>query len=316
MKNIVVMGSMALQHIAPGSRSSGLDIDILCKMDDFVPFVNAFRGDQKIVELRPLNNGAKVMVRLESGFVIEAEIAWEDSTAYRMWDYVINRDPGSRDLPLGGVTVTCPSLPFLYMLKMSHRYRKNSPHFIKTMRDIQAMRFMGAKIGKGALKEIYDQRRQDTYNYAHPNLKQSKKDFFSDTVPYKYDHDSIHRAVAVTHVPAYTLVKDAQDEVHIKKENFFASSEMVQLLCTLEEAYVLSLERAIIPFEIKDPEAQKQAFDMALMKVCTSITSGWFRQFSWENYDKVQSMYDPVYLEKFNKALERGEILPFEKNLY
>lgn len=316
MKNIVVMGSMALQHIAPGSRSSGLDIDILCKLEDFVPFVNAFRGDQKLVELRPLNDGAKVMARLENGFVIEAEIAWEDTTAHRMWDYVINRDRGSRELPLGVMTVTCPSLPFLYMLKMSHRYKKNSPHFLKTMRDIQAMRFLGAKIGKGELKEIYDQRRQDTYNYAHPNLKQSKKDFFTDTVPYKYDHDSIHRAVAVTQVPAYTLVKDAQDEVNIKKENFFASSEMVQLLCTLEEAYVLSLERAIIPFEIKDPEGQKKAFDMALMKVCTSITSGWFRQFSWENYDKVQRMYERGYIDRFEAALASGKILPFKENLY
>jgi hypothetical protein len=29
----------------------------------------------------------------------------------------------------------------------------------------------------------------------------------------------------------------------------------------------------------------------ALDKVCTSITSGWFREFAWQNYDEVVKIY-------------------------
>jgi len=57
-----------------------------------------------------------------------------------------------------------------------------------------------------------------------------------------------------------------------------------------------------------------QAFDMALMKVCTSITSGWFREFAWENYDAVQSMYSDRYVEKFQHGKLEGVVKPFDKS--
>jgi hypothetical protein len=44
---------------------------------------------------------------------------------------------------------------------------------------------------------------------------------------------------------------------------------------------------------------------MALMKVCTSITSGWFRAFAWEHYDLVQGCI-PTAMDKFNAAVANG----------
>lgn len=131
-----------------------------------------------------------------------------------------------------------------------------------------------------------------------------------------YDHDSIHEAVAVLNKPAYSIVKGDRTEVFMRKKDFFNAPLQVRLLCTLEESYVLSLERAIIPFNITDPDQQKKAFDTALMKVCTSITSGYFREFSWENYDTVQSMYDREYLRKFDNALHEERIKPFSRPNY
>lgn len=306
--NLVIVGSLAHKMRNDNARQSFHDIDLMCKVDDFVPFVKDIFGTDNIKEIYPDETGTKMFAKAKGGMVIEAEIAWEGSTVEALIEYVKN-DPET--INVKGHMI--PSLDMLYMLKMSHRYKKNSPHFMKTMKDIHDMRKAGARIPK-KLKELYDRRRKDTYNYAHPNLKQSKKDFFTDTVPYVYDHDSIHRAVCEGEVPAYSLVKDVQDEVHMKKENFMASPLLVRLRCTLEESYVLSLERAIIPFKLwDDPEKMRNAFDMALMKVCTSITSGWFRQFSWENFHEVRGMYNPEYIEKFKAALERGDILPFTK---
>lgn len=86
------------------------------------------------------------------------------------------------------------------------------------------------------------------------------------------------------------------------KELFFAASERVRLCGVYEETCVLALERSQIPYDFK-PDA-RWSFEMALMKVCTSITSGWFREYAWENYDKVLDLYDEMgennYIERFN----------------
>jgi hypothetical protein len=81
----------------------------------------------------------------------------------------------------------------------------------------------------------------------------------------------------------------------------------------LEESYVLSLERAIVPFELTDYDKRKKAFDTALIKVCTSITSGWFRKFAWDNYDDVCALYDQEYVERFWREVEKGNVAPYVK---
>lgn len=44
---------------------------------------------------------------------------------------------------------------------------------------------------------------------------------------------------------------------------------------------------------------------MALEKVCTSITSGWFREYAYENYYEVVAMYHKLgkndYIKRFKE---------------
>ena len=47
---------------------------------------------------------------------------------------------------------------------------------------------------------------------------------------------------------------------------------------------------------------------MALEKVCTSITSGKFREFSWENYLKVRNMYDSMTFDKFFDDVKNDKV--------
>jgi hypothetical protein len=199
------------------------------------------------------------------------------------------------------------------LLKLSHRYKKNSQHFHKTMQDIQLLRLYGAKvkeIDEGLLK----QREALTLAYKHPSLQQGKRTFFTDNVPYKYDHDSIHRAVAIAGAPAYLSYMQDGAEVQCDKEKFFDLPYSHRLYGVVEECFVLALERAIIPH---GTEANK-AFEMALEKVCTSITSGWFREFAWENYDAVMGTHAVLqlqcfdFVQKFNDALDAGLILPYD----
>lgn len=205
----------------------------------------------------------------------------------------------------GGVVVA--GLNVLYAIKMSHRYLRNSPHFLKTYRDIMKMRKLGANMDDPVLHEIFKLREKETYNYKHPVLDQDKAGFFSgDGINYIYDHDTIHEAVMIGDKPAYTNYIVEGADVMTSKEKFFAQNDYIKLLGVYEETCVLALERSQIPNEFSlDP---RQSFVTALVKVCSSITSGWFREYAWENFDTVISMYrkfgEDDYIKRFKANQE------------
>jgi hypothetical protein len=209
-----------------------------------------------------------------------------------------------------GVDCIVAPLDMLYTLKMSHRFLKNSPHFQKTMRHIRNMRH--PKVNAKIISERFLERREiETYDYSHPNLNVSKGEFFNSNFDYVYDHDSIHEAIKLLDRPAYTFYMASEEsEVNCSKDKFFAQERTIQLLGVLEETYVLALERSQIPTEFSVDS--RVSFMLALEKVCTSITSGWFRAFAWENYDLIAKMYDEAYVDKFKHALNNGTIKRFK----
>ena len=202
---------------------------------------------------------------------------------------------------------------------MSHRFKKNSIHFHKTMNDILLMRKNGGVITED-LWDIFVKREKETYNYNHPKLNVSKENFFKDdNILYKYDHDSIHTTLSILVKPAYTYFLKEGSEVLTSKEKFFNVDENVRLYAVLEESLVLALERSLIPYNF-EPDPEKM-FLFALNKVCTSITSGYFRQYAYDNYHKVIEIFKSYnksnwYVEKFKEGLNKGLVLPFKGNIY
>ncbi|WKV20520.1 putative nucleotidyltransferase [Pseudomonas phage 16Q] len=207
----------------------------------------------------------------------------------------------------------------LLAIKESHKYKRNSPHFLKTMQDIHFLRFKVEPDWQGDefTLEFFAVREKESYDYAHPKLNVTSKDFFTgDGVQYVYEHDSIHLAVALLEVPnlagnintpAYTFYMKDGSEVMTSKDKFFSVEDKVRLYGVYEESCVLALERSQIPHGLgKDggPSA-RWSFEMALMKVCTSITSGFFREYAWENYNEVIDLYNELgeedYIERFKR---------------
>ena len=75
---------------------------------------------------------------------------------------------------------------------------------------------------------------------------------------------------------------------------------------------------AQIPFDFEpDP---RYSFELALSKVCTSITSGYFREFCWENYDKIVELYEVYggdkYVDKVKLEIDNGTIKSFTGSKY
>lgn len=275
-----------------------MDWDFVGTIDEATAFV---KSKGIISRSYPTNGGNYWLFKTTDQTIYELEIAWPGSLSEELLElckYELT------NCSMGGVRV--PNLDILYMLKMSHRYRKNSPHFTKTMRDIHTMRYAGAVI-RPEHKDFYERRTAATYDYSHPNLNTNKTEFFKgDGITYIYDHDSIHEAMKHFDKPAYLYYKEFGEEVKSSQHRFNKCTEYERLHGVLEEAYVLALERSIIPH----PGAltDKQAFDTALMKVCTSITSGWFREFAWEHYNDVQQLYDAAYTGRFWNAVKNGVV--------
>lgn len=317
---LLIVGSEALRLFGLETGRARLDIDIIASKEDIgqhlrrvVPEKISYSDDAKyIYALGPDRVSDKTG---GMPIIYEYEVAWEGSTAAELLEACAKHPKLTFSVERNGIHYHVARPEVVLTLKLSHRYKKNSRHFRKTMQDIQFLRGAGYEVPK-ILKKWLKRREKETYSYKHPKLMGvTKGEFFSDDgINYVYDHDSIHENVAIGYRPAYTYYQPSEEQIETSKEMFFKAGKATQLLGVLEEAYVLSLERSIIPFGTKDdPVKCRQAFDIALEKVCTSITSGWFREFSWENFDLVNQLYDQEYVKRFFDAVERGEVRPHVK---
>lgn len=312
---MLLIGSAALNlnlvHRGRSAHRNCRDTDIVCSYEDF----ETFHKEQKFIHVEPMDRGKKIHAMDTRRWHYEFEIAWEESTAEALLRLVWGDPETFFDrIPtqMGDMKVMVPSLDVLYMLKMSHRYLKDSPHFKKTMDDIFFMRTLGAKIPE-KYAEWYKLREKETYWYKHPNLNQGKSGFFNpnEGIQYVYDHDSIHCAVAFPQVPAYTLYMKDGAEVSCDKSKFFALPESERLRGVIEEAYVLALERSQIPHGDKGVPAD-WSFTTALRKVASSITSGWFREYAWEHYNEAMETYDKNYVDRLKRGLDSGIVKPWD----
>lgn len=132
-----------------------------------------------------------------------------------------------------------------------------------------------------------------------PKLIGVKKDeFFDDNVRKYIDHDLIHEEVAYDSVPAYSkMQKDETVQCH---RDLWDKMEMTEKLqCVAEEASVIALERWRLPEELGDIQGKPMylAYKWALYRICTTLCSGWFRQFALDNYYTVLNMFDENKLQ-------------------
>lgn len=306
---MLCVGSFALEFHGVSISRKPKDIDYICTNEEFVHYVkNMQRIGYRVIKLENNNNTRVAFLQdtfNEQVTIIEATI-WksEESHIVGSDSWMLNNLPEKYFTKVEGICFVKPEV--VLMMKLSHRYKKDSVHFHKTRLDILALRKKGIKLDDYLSKVLVE--RQRLMNPAGYKLNVNKKEFFTDNVPYKYDHDSLHVAVAWPNPPAYTHYIQDGAEVMCDKDKFFALPESTRLEGVFEEACVLALERAIIPHGT-DPA---KAFEIALEKVCTSITKGWFREYAWENYDKVRAMFNPDKLVgAFRDGLNCGTIKPY-----
>lgn len=296
---MITIGSQA-NHIILNSRKTGhlVDFDFMCTPNELHIVLNTLKNQDLNMTIITRTDD-KCTVKHESGYY-EFDIGHSNNSTEQLLKYCNNSEDGVLFSQKADINV-------LHVLKQSHKYLRNSPHFLKTMRDIQSLQAQGARITP-ALKPILELREKETYSYDHPVLDVDKKEFFSDDgIQYVYDHDTIHLAIAVGDEPAYRSYMKDGSEVMTDKDKFFAAPEKIRLYGVYEEACVLALERSQIPFA-NDPDkpTPAQSFVTALIKVCTSITSGWFREYAYNNFFEIINMYRNLGEDDYMKRFERN----------
>lgn len=155
--------------------------------------------------------------------------------------------------------------------------------------------------------EFYKERQKLTFKefpQVTPSLKQSVEDFFDDAVTKVYDHDYLHELFAFEDKPMYTKMQRDSTQAWCEKDLWDTFTYQQKLHCVAEEAYVIATERFMVPRDWN--YASKLAYFTAVKKICTTLTSGWFRDFAIDNYPEIIAQYSE---QKFKavKFILKGE---------
>ena len=109
-----------------------------------------------------------------------------------------------------------------------------------------------------------------------------------------------NNTVSLKKLPAYTKYMKDDADVMTDADKFFQQNFQTQILGVVEETMVLALERFCFQpqnqkllrsgsrHQVKLP---KYAFEFCLKKVCTTITSGYFREFAYIYYFEALKVY-------------------------
>lgn len=138
-----------------------------------------------------------------------------------------------------------------------------------------------------------------------PKLKgTTKEEFFDDFVVKYIEHDSIHQMVAHKEKPMYSYMQHDPNIVECDKELWNAFTFEEKVWCVTEECYVIALERHVIPTLKGDRVGlnSHEAFKWALMRVCTTLCSGWFRQFAIDHYFDILNNYNREYIKLLDQS--------------
>jgi hypothetical protein len=305
---MILIGSRALALRAPQLLfRQPKDFDFVCTKEEFDHWMETTSAKVNPTKVYPEMNGKKMIV--EGSTNCEFEMILPD-TSTEMLSKLVSEAKDTLETPFGLV----PNVDMLFAIKASHKYLRNSPHFWKTAVDYHILKRSGAKI-RDEYQTFFKLREKETYWYKHPKLNQSKDNFFADdSIEYVWDHDTIHESVARQERPAYTYYMKDGEQVQCDKEKFFSLPREIQLAGVVEEAAVLAIERSLVPHP--GTWTPEYAWKFALAKVCSSITSGWFREFGYENILEVLKLYPVGYWEKFQDDCKTGKVKPFTGKKY
>lgn len=139
----------------------------------------------------------------------------------------------------------------------------------------------------------------------HPKLNQTVEKFFDDAVVKKYNHDDLHILYAHHDKPLYTYMQSNPELAWCEKNKWDSFSFDDKIKCVQEEAYVIATERFLVPSGWNYPE--RLAYFNAIKKICTTLCSGWFRDFAIDNHQLICSSFDAQKVKSVVEYIQQNE---------
>ena len=136
---------------------------------------------------------------------------------------------------------------------------------------------------------------REKYPQGQPRLNQTNEDFFDDAVAKVYDHDWLHELAAYYDKPLYTRLKHDDSKAWCEKDLWEQLSTEDKQRCVAEEAYVIATERYLVRTNWEF--SYRGAYLSALKKICTTLTSGWFRDYAIDSYPEIVALFDIQKIE-------------------
>ena len=274
------------------------DLDMIATEEEF----------QKWLSLNDVSDVKKHKIhysmRMKDKRYAEVEIAIPGNSAYKYMEImnsigVINNIPKATDDIMFSIKKSHIHFPFKFNKHINdYSILYNRVDGIDKYPDITKLRFKETEDRLGKLKT--------------PTLKKSK-DFFEQSQSFFksfFVHDDIHDIIAHLDKPMYEYMQPDPNSALCSKKMWNELSTLHKRWCVMEEAYVIALERIIIPMIFGGGKfsTNKDAFEYALMRISTTLCSGWFRQYAVDNYQEIMSMYDDNYVNKLLLAYDNNKI--------
>jgi hypothetical protein len=155
--------------------------------------------------------------------------------------------------------------------------------------------------------EVLDERTRLTheqYPQKCPKLNVSVNEFFDDYVTKKFNHDWLHEVVAYHQQPLYKLLQNDVESAWCNLDLWKKLSYRDKVLCVTEEVTVIAVERFLVPTDWQTPS--KLAFMKSLEKVCTTLCSGWFRDFAIDNYPQIVQEFSQERFLRIKQTIDNA----------
>jgi hypothetical protein len=303
---MLIVGSKALNYHFPQYNREVRDIDIIGTSDDIKYLIKTL-SPEKVLDNHNITSLLNIQNPNDFFNTKNVEILNSDNSE-ALKEYIkYEIDNGN-----SGIGLRYASPEVLLSLKKSHihfpikfhKHIKDYNFLIDTLKEdklhtITKINFKETELRYGKLKT--------------PSLKKSTRKFFDQSegyVKYFYVHDDIHKVMSHYDRPIYEDMQTNSESAWCQKELWDNFSFEKKAKCVLEEAYVIALERKIIPMlnGVGDLVSSKKALEWALMRICTTLCSGWFRQFATDNYTNISKYINYQYVEKFLESEQMGKI--------
>jgi hypothetical protein len=313
MNSYVIIGSQAMLHHYPDFPRVPHDTDIVISRDTYNQAI-ANRDDIEVLKENP--NGWSSIVKFKGSGYIEYLIA----DGIESLEILLRCDTKAWN------GYAPPEV--LYSIRKAHihfpiKFDKHIKDFMFLREKLRQERGISLEQDLGSQMDWLDECPEFTVIHFKcteqrrgklktPKMKESKEQFFGKSKKYVtsyFVHDDMHKAIALMHEGDPVYQKILADGAEVETDSGLWNKLTIQqkIWCVLEEVYVIALERKIIPplFEDKEGMSPKEAFDWALMRVCTTLCDGFFRDFAVRAYDEIQKQYNPDYVQLFFKNISQ-----------